>query len=164
MSSAAEYKLKKGVWTADDFDQMGWHDCRLHGFALDGENHRLLFDIDYIFSWVNPAAGETHYSFWVSPSTLVFENVYDIKMNLEGTSVDILAITRENPCRPRNADFIGLDKEWTWVLECVSADVEFRSVGYRQYVRALPKHINGQHFSLAERGGVDFSEAAYTFP
>ncbi|MGZ3305841.1 MAG: hypothetical protein ACXU8U_08265 [Asticcacaulis sp.] len=158
--SELEYKLEKSVWTTVDFDLMGWHDCRVHGLALDVKNNRLLVDIDYIFKWIDPPPGEIYYSFWVSPCTLVFENVYDLKIDVADASVDILAITREDVGRPRNADFIGKEEEWTWILDCVSGNIQLRSVGYKQYVRALPRHITEQHFDLNMRGGVSFSETA----
>ena len=147
------------ITVPDDFDQMGWHDCRIHGFAF-GDNYRLLLDIDYIFAWVNPCMGEVYYSFWVSPCTLVFENVFDLNIHAEDMSMEILSLTREDAGKPLNAEFIGRDQQWKWLFECTAGEIELTAVGYTQYVRAQPKHISEQHFALEERGGVSFAEKA----
>lgn len=42
---------------------------------------KLLFDIDYIFKWVGPEE-DGYYRFWISPATLIFENVYDVNIDL----------------------------------------------------------------------------------
>ncbi len=104
------YKLEKSVWTDVDFETMGWHDCIIHAFC-PGENNQMLLDIDYIFKWVQ--TGKT-FKFWVSPRTLVFENVYDIKSQIDGCygGLEIDKISRENPQRPKNADFIKIDVEY----------------------------------------------------
>jgi hypothetical protein len=78
-----QHSLEKAVWAEADFEQMGWHDVHVHAFAFRPEIFELWLDIDYIFSWVDPHGGETHYSFWVAPATLAFENVYDLKFDIE---------------------------------------------------------------------------------
>jgi hypothetical protein len=75
--------IEKPVWTEADFEQMGWHDVHVHAVAFRPQIFELWLDMDYIFRWVDPHDGETHYSFWVAPATLVFENVYDLKFDIE---------------------------------------------------------------------------------
>ena len=49
--SSKIYQLEKSVWTDHDFEDMGWHDCKLFAISF-GDNFQLLLDIDYIFKWV----------------------------------------------------------------------------------------------------------------
>ena len=64
---AEEYELDKWIWTEADFEQMGWHDARIHAIAFLTETFEFALDIDYILQWVEPAEGETYYKFWVAP-------------------------------------------------------------------------------------------------
>ncbi|MEQ8198297.1 MAG: hypothetical protein ABRQ27_09870, partial [Clostridiaceae bacterium] len=61
-----EFNVEKWVWTTNDFEKMGWHDCKIHAMAFDELNFKILFDIDYIFKWVEPGEDE-RYHFWISP-------------------------------------------------------------------------------------------------
>jgi hypothetical protein len=153
-----QYQLEKGLWTEEDFDTMGWHDSIVYAISFGG-NFELLFDIDYIFKWV--LTGKT-YHFWVSPCTLVFENVYDLKFDLEffGTELEIDDITRENPQRPKNADYIGKDTEMDWVIETQQGVISFKSVGYKQYVRQMPRYLPTQSIELSYRGAISFEKKA----
>ena len=91
-----EYTPEKWLWTDADFEQMGWHDVHIHGFAFGA--YTLTFDIDYTFRWVDPAPGETYYRFWLSPATLVFDDVSDVQLDLEphGKPI-IMGVTRSEP-------------------------------------------------------------------
>lgn len=152
-----EYILEKWKWTTGDFEQMGWHDCKIHAVAFDEFNFRLLFDIDYIFRWVGPEE-DGYYRFWISPVTLVFENVYDLDIKLGsalGTTIE--TIRRINPNKPRNSDFIGKDTEWEWNIEVTNGQVNFKSVGYTQYIRKRPVYNKAQEIDFDERGGYSFS-------
>lgn len=153
-----KFELEKSIWTTDDFDKMGWHDCVIHGIAFDG--YKILFDIDYIFAWVEPKPPAPNYTFWVAPCTLVFDNTYDFKASNEmGGCPIILDVLRSDKSKPRNAEFIGKDTEWTWTLDCVAGDISFKSVGFTQYTRQKPIEIMEQSISLEKRGGVCFDVA-----
>ena len=137
-----------------DFEMMGWHDSLIYAFSL-GNNFEFILDIDYIFKWVQ--TGKT-FKFWVSPCTLVFENVYDVEFQMDGISggIDIDEISRDNPQKPKNADFVKVDTEFDWTIETQQGSIFLKSIGYKQYVRQIPKLINGQCFKLKERGGISF--------
>ena len=153
-----QYQLTKSLWTEEDFDTMGWHDSLIYAISF-GDNFQLLFDIDYIFKWV--LTGKT-YHFWVSPCTLVFENVWDLKLDLEcsGIEIEIDDVTRENPQRPKNADHIGRDIEMDWFIETQQGTISFKSIGYKQYVRQLPRYLSTQTIERTERGGISFETKA----
>ena len=136
---------------------MGWHDATLHAFAFLPGKYELLLDIDYILDWVDPQEGETYFNFWVAPATLVFENVYDLKIDLEPVDgVELQDVRRTDPRVPRNAEFIGRDKEWRWTLEAENGEITFSAIGFHQYFRRTPSFGRAQAISLDERGGFSF--------
>lgn len=153
-----DYQLEKYLWTEEDFDQMGWHDSNVYAIAF-GENFELKLDIDYIFQWVHPKENERHFSFWISPCTLIFENVWDLKFNLQTSTeieLEIDDIRRENPQQTKNAAYLIKTTEYDWIIETHQGMISFKAVGYRQYVRRKPIFIDSQMIGLSERGGVSF--------
>lgn len=153
-----QYEVAKWIWTDTDFEQMGWHDCRIHALAFSPDDSKLLFDLDYILAWVGPVHEDGYYRFWVAPATLVFENVYDISFDIESCgSLEISGIQRKDPKRPRNADFIQRDQEWLWVVECQQGEISFRATGFKQYIRAMPSYDRAQVLALEKRAGFSFA-------
>src|SRR5437899_32725 len=85
-------KIDKWVRSDDDFKEMSWHDVVIHGLATSNEMlsgpdeeprfepPKMLFDIDYILNWRESHA-ERRADFWVSPATLVFEEVSNLNVN-----------------------------------------------------------------------------------
>lgn len=148
-----KYQLAKAIWTQEDFDEMGWHDSLVYGVSFNPE-FKLLFDIDYIFKWV--LEGES-YKFWISPCTLIFENCYDIRFDL-GLSIplEIQDLNRQNPKRPKNADQIGKETEFDWIMQTQQGEINFTSIGFKQYVKKEPVLLDVQTLGLEERGGVSF--------
>lgn len=123
---------------------MGWHDSKIYAVAFVPQ-FELAFDIDYIFQWLRPE-GEECFRFWVSAATLIFENVYDFKaqIGLYTPELEIDAIRRTIPRRPRNADFIQKETEWKWVIDCHQGEFNFQSSGYKMFVRSEPCLIASQ--------------------
>src|SRR5260221_10243754 len=83
------YELEKWIWTEQDFEEMGWHDCHIYAVAFLPETFEFVLDLDYICKWVNPKPPAENFSFWVSPATLVFENVHDLELDTFDCSLDI---------------------------------------------------------------------------
>ncbi|MEV7027997.1 hypothetical protein, partial [Kitasatospora sp. NPDC093558] len=84
-----ESGLTKSTWSDADFEAMGWHDVTVHGICVqpsaspDNPLPRLLLDLDYIVRWVHPVEPAQNFTFWIAPSTLVFEDVWDIEGDLD---------------------------------------------------------------------------------
>jgi hypothetical protein len=151
--------LGKAILTEEDFLNMNWHDCNIHAMAF-GVNYELNFDIDYIFRWIEPKA-EKGYEFLVSPCTLIFENVHELKLDIAITvpfKLEIESIIKHTPQRPINADYIKREIEYHWEIETQQGNITFKSVGYKQFVRQEPKLSNNQSLTLVERGGVSFDK------
>lgn len=154
------YHLEKPIWTEQDFDQMGWHDSHIHAISF-GEGFQFKLDIDYIFEWVHPKVNETYFNFWIAPCTLVFENVWDLRLDILISSdieLEIDDLRRENAREARNAAYIEKKTEYDWTIETHQGDITFKSVGYIQYVRMRPVLTSSQVLLSEVRGGISFSK------
>lgn len=149
-----QFKLEKNIWTEADFKNMVWHDNPIHALTFN-DNFELLLDIDYIFEWV---LKEDKYSFWISPCTWVFENVYNLTFDIgpasPGLTVD--TVMKENPQRPKNSEYINRDLEFDWKIELQEGTISFKSIGFKQYVRQSPILLRSQKLSHEERNGISF--------
>jgi hypothetical protein len=161
------FKLDKAIWTENDYEQMGWHDCSIYGLTFlpideKGTTH-LVFDIDYIFKWVEPPKPGQPISFWVSPCTLVFKDTFALTINIDrrGGTTGMLEI----------ADLYLVDKveqeanKWIyeWTINLQEGGINFKSSGFEQIVRQAPIFTDGQFLTLDERNGISFSMTPYQF-
>ena len=153
--------LSKATWTDADFDDMGWHDCRIHAISLgeydDGTlpPARLLLDLDYIVSWVQPAQPEHPFTFWITPATLVFERAWDITGRL-GPLHDLLEIADLHRLDPSDS---YPDPRWHIVGQ--NFELQLRASGYTQHLRLPPQHVPRQILTPTERGGISFAEQSF---
>lgn len=141
--------------TDEYFDEMSWHDVKIHAIAFDSDNFQLLLDIDYICEWIPKGK---RYLFKVAPATLVFRNVHDFIMSTSGCDLIILDIYRDNPVRPHNSSYIDEQTEYDWSFDLASGgEVSFKSTGYTQFIRQQPVTIKRQSMELDERAGISFN-------
>jgi hypothetical protein len=151
------FDLEKLIWNESDFEQMGWHDSKIHAIAFRDETFELALDIDYIVEWVQPNDNKANFQFWITPSTLVFRNVCDLTVSVEANlSLQIQDIYKTNPRLPKNAKHIQESFEYDWTIETNNGEITFKSVGYRQYFRKKPILSDSQKITLEQRGGVCF--------
>ncbi|MEA4915906.1 hypothetical protein SDC9_189404 [bioreactor metagenome] len=87
-------------------EDLVFHDCKIYGFGFNIENNELLVDIDYIEEWIKEE-NDDYYSFVVFPSTLIFENVWDLNIDIS-TNIELIIdnIERSNPNIPRNISYL----------------------------------------------------------
>ena len=141
-----EYKLEKSIWTQNDYEQMGWHDCPIYAMSFDDH---VKFDLDYILKWNNPEVEGLPFTFWISPVTLTFENVSLFKVNFEVNFInglEIAAISKRN-----------LDDTIEWIIDTQEGVITIHATSYKQIIRRKPSFQFGQHISFEERGGISFS-------
>lgn len=150
------YELQKWVWTQDDYEQMGWHDCHIHALAFLPENFELLLDIDYIFRWLQPTPPQQYFSFWVAPATLVFENVYDVALTLRCDSGLEIDDIKRNQTMPVHTEYDESSDAGHWTIACQEGQITLRSTGYTQYIRATPQYSASQSLDMCSRGGFSF--------
>jgi len=160
------YQVEKIIWTEKDFEEMGWHDCNIYGFIFQNDTGNkfatdLIFDIDYIFKWVNPIPPNQKFSFWVSPCTLKFEDTFALTIDIDrrGGMTDMLEI----------ADLFLIDKteqeanKWIyeWAIELQEGKITFKSSGFKQIVRQKPILTESQILTLEERNGISFNQILF---
>ncbi len=148
------YQLEEPVWDDGDFEVMGWHDATIWSIHPDSSAHEFSLDLDYIFKWVDPGPGETYFKFWVAPVTMVFENVHAVKIAIDSPH-GVIEIADLNRGEPEPSPRVGLT-ERSYKFDCQEGEVSLRSTGFRLFVRRAPELLEGQHFNLAQRGGVGF--------
>ena len=154
-----ESGLTKATWTDADFEEMGWHDCRIHAMSIGEYDDdtvppaRVLLDLDYIVTWER--SGE-NFTFWVSPATLVFDRAWDIRAEV-GPLHDLMEIADLHRLDPPDG---GPDP--LWHIEGQNFDIRLRAAGFVQYFRRPPQHVRGQVLAQTDRGGLSFAERSFT--
>ena len=146
------YDLEKKIWTAEDFEVMCWHDNRIYSMAFFPEQHQIRLDIDYIFEWIKSVDGTGYESFWIAPSTLCFENMSEVKINIDMASyndLEISEIRREYLGKTPNGEY----EWWSYTIETNVGFISLNSTGYNMYIRSNP--VSSKYLDIFElRGGV----------
>jgi hypothetical protein len=137
----------KSTWTNDDIDNMGFHDCRLYSVSFPGDTLKLKMDIDYIFDWIlnnDRHKYDNTYSFMVAPCILVFDDVIDLKINLDfknNVGIDILSL-EQTYIKSTNKI-----KSYKYEIETDLGDIEFVSSGFTMQVCQPPILSEGQNLN-----------------
>ncbi len=158
------YKPEKVIWTEKDFENMGWHDSTIYAIAFtdnsEEDGNTILFDIDYIFKWIDPVHPEQFFSFWVSPCTLLFQNVFDLKVNIES---GLIANQELEVSDIIKTPFLTATNEHStkWTIELQTGNIEFLSSGYKQIIRKKPFYKKTQNLTMIERGVISFEQKPY---
>lgn len=135
---------------------MDFHEVEVRGIGLVNDfpdRIELLLDLDYILKWVNLPDRQ---GLWVSPATLVFKSVFELKMTLQATqsSLSIDHIERKELILPSGV------KSFEWHFDFQDGDVghiRFVSTGFTMFIRQEPKLMTGNpHMMLDQRGGISF--------
>ena len=152
-------KLEKYIWTDKDFNIMDWHDVTVHAIAITPKDdcYERQLNIDYIFEWIQPREVSGAYSFRISPATLVFENVWDIKSNITTRinvleNINMLEVIADDISNDKSN--IGM-KSWKIVLN--QGAIEFIGSGFKQYIRNKPILSESIWLDDEERNGISFS-------
>mgnify|MGYP000619160262 CR=1 FL=1 len=141
------YKLEKWVWSNNDFDEMGWHDCPMYALKFDD---KVSIDLDYIFKWNEPEVNGMPFTFWISPATLIFENVSLFKVNFITDFVNGLEINGISKSE--------LENSTEWIIETQEGSITIHSKSFRQIIKREPTLQFGQFISEDERGNDHFSD------
>jgi hypothetical protein len=142
----------KLIWAESDFEQMSWHDCRLHGIGLfddfEPHLHQLRLDIDYIFEWVGFGTPAEQPGHWISPATLAFEP-QRFHIDLPGPGGDwIIGVERT-----------GTEAARKWIISLnTGGDITVIAPGFTQYIRRAPAFVAtpNQYLETTQRGGLSF--------
>lgn len=71
-------------WTQADYDQLGWHGCRIYSISFVDERFKIAIDIDYIFETETRGSDS---EFLVAPALMEFSDVSDLKIRIDSESV-----------------------------------------------------------------------------
>lgn len=155
-----QFELVKNIWTQDDFEQMGWHDANIYGLTFEKKEGAwsadLLFDIDYIFQWVQNEQPEKAFTFWVAPCTLIFKEAFALSIDLNTLDYALEGLEIADLYLIKKEDHGNGSITYHWKMELQTGNIEFQSQGFSQIVRQKPLHISGQSLELEQRGGVNF--------
>jgi hypothetical protein len=146
------YTPEKRYFTEHDFEQMDWKDNAIHAIVFGPGPEELMLDIDYIFKWDESSGAEPHSGFLVSPATLVFEGVSQLKASYSGFQLAINGITREELNR---LEARSPKRLWKWQIACSEGEWEFCATGFRQFIRRPPELVGHRRLKHGERGGYD---------
>ena len=154
-------KIDKWMWSEKDLAEMSWHDVIIHAIAANTElisrpdreqqmePRELLFDIDYVLNW-REALTERRADFWISPATLVFGNVSDVRTKFASDTWPLIVIYEVR----------RVDRRWTIALD--EGEIAFDSPGFEQYIRREPIFkANYTYLSDRERDGVSFERGRH---
>lgn len=139
------YKIEKWIYTQENFDEMGWHDCLIYAIAFDDN---VMLDIDYIFKWVNPVNNIGGYKFWISPATMVFKNPSEFNISIKTNFLNGLEIFEIN--RVLNND------KTKYTIQTQEGDIVIETNEFEQIIRKPPILQSSQSLSEIERGKTCF--------
>ena len=159
--STTDPRSARTSWTESDFEMMNWHDCPVHGIAfVRGEQpwlHRLLFDIDYILSWIPARPPSLQLAFEIAPCTLTFEGVSAIDGNLE---IDVRFPPRIDEIVRRGAESkLAVDlQDDDWAVVGHEFMLRLKANGFKQNLRAAPVVSMVQQLSGRTRSPINWAD------
>jgi hypothetical protein len=145
----------KKIWTTENFEEMSWHDCAVHGLLIAEAEEpgcgELTFQVDYILEWLNSSSG--NYEFRIVPVELVFHSVFNLKVEINYESVSaaiqpfsIGEIKRETTIQN------GIDLTlWSLEIDWPAGLIQFTSSGFTQTEIGNSIVSKGQFLSKLER-------------
>jgi len=145
-------KLGNNIKSLDEFS---FHDCKVYALGYDEKNNQLLLDVDYISSeWI--LEENDSYSFKIAPSTFVFENAWDININVSMDNELIIdEIKRFNPTIPRNIEYLPKNTmEYDWEIEFLRGEITLKSIGLSIYQRQKAIIQKAQSLTMDGRKGI----------
>jgi len=143
------------TWDDTHFDEMGWHDNRVHGLRIRrGTNGlgELELDLDYILEWLRPT--DTTFAFRLAPATLTFLDVFDLRIEIDyaapGAGITPFSISGIERDIPMDSGSPKWKIDLNWPSGCIS----FCARGYTQVLRSSPVLSQTQWLDHTERASL----------
>jgi hypothetical protein len=136
----------RDCYTEIDFVSMGFHDCYVYGIRWNIDNFALILDLDYIVKWVQPAAKDQGYQFWVCPAELNFTNIADARVDLNwmrlAPECQIQDIRRHDSRTTPNGS-----TQWYWEIELATPEgsIALWATGFELKIKQPPVLSNKQY-------------------
>ena len=126
----------KTVYTVEDFESLGFHDCYVHGIRWDVSSHALILDLDYIVEWTED---DGNLKFWVAPAELRFEYASDVKLVLDWTKLAMecqIHDIRRNECKatPNGSEIV----RWEIEFATPRGSIELWAANFEMKIQAEP--------------------------
>jgi hypothetical protein len=136
------FNLEKTIWTDADFEMMGWHDAPVYAMAVFSKTSisttEIVFDIDYIFKWIDPLPPSPYFSFWTAPCTLTFSDVAELSMEIDSIGVSSADFEIADIYRHEQITYRNGQSAWKWSIELLNGEISFSASGFKQIVKQLP--------------------------
>lgn len=126
----------KSVYSVEDFDVLGFHDCCVHGIRWDSASYALIIDLDYIVQWIE---NNGSYEFWVAPAELYFAYSSEVKISLDWTRMTMecpIQDVHKHECRMTPNE----SEEYHWEIEFANpyGAIELWSGDFELRIQAEP--------------------------
>jgi len=125
-------KPEKYSWNEKDFDEMGWHDNRVHAMIFE-KDFVLSFSIDYIYQWEKKLQG-----YWVAPAKLSFQNVSSLIIAISFQDMVDLIIEDISISNRRNTPN-GVLLENEYLVKTNVGEIVFFSTGFEMELQQDPE-------------------------
>ena len=122
-------------WTQEDFDQLGWHDCRMYSLSLPNDVSEVCFEIDYILEWIKE--GNHYTKYLVAPCRLTFSSVRDFTVEIKQKNqlcAFISQISRSVDSKNEHGEI----NRWHYIIELDVGTLSFSSSEFVQVLLAEP--------------------------
>lgn len=150
---------KKTRWTELDFEDLSWHDNFIHSFHFDAHDFESQFrlEIDHILQWINPT--QDSYGFWIAPASLVFDNVTDLRIDIEFDKSGYQTVIHQVPIHLITRSLVPVQKicfdrpYYVWTIETnwPAGEISFGASGFLQTLHSQPVLKEEQQLSPLER-------------
>lgn len=140
------YNLEKWIWSENDFEEMGWHNCLIYAIQFNG---KISLDLDYAIEWNTPEAAGMPFTFWVSPATLIFDNVtlFKVDFSIDFTNgIAIYGVIRRE-----------IDNTTEWTIKTHVGSIIIHSDSFTQIIRRAPTFQLNNFIPHEERGDQYFA-------
>lgn len=131
------------VFYLNDFDDLGFHDCYVHGLRWVGQSHAFIVDLDYIVQWVEKKG---KYCFLVARAEAKFSPATDLKISLDWRRLplegQIQDIVREHSGANQHKNDCYL---WTINFSVPSGYITFESPHFELKILSEPQETYTQH-------------------
>ena len=129
-------------------------DTHIYGLGINDIKKELYLDIDCIF---NVIIGK-YYKFAVSPSTIVFKNVWDLSIHLD-TNESLIIDNVQVDCLgiPRNVEYVKSNSEYKVIIECLQGSLSFNTIGGYLIKREKETILSKEYFNISKKRSICFS-------
>ena len=133
-----------------DIESILQHDTVIHSVGFNPTEYKLMLDIDWI---IERNIENSNFSYLLSPSTLIFENVWDIQFDIGpslGMTIDSVKILSRT--LPKNNRCLCHETyEYLLSIECMEGTIQFRTIGGKLFQRESPIIKGNSSFTIDDR-------------